>query len=273
MRSLACHLETHVGARKHLCPVQDCGLTFVQKVGLTKHLESHGESRFKCEHCGNRFFRAESLRNHLNKCHGQEETFQCSYCGQWFVDHDSLKSHSKTKHKVATPGHKPCRLCGDFIPSSSVKKHFKEKHLKDLELEQSPCQFCGLQLSSLLLRSHTRKEHPEEVQDEFLEDPETQELEKMLEEVVGGRNRRSRKQEGHEQEARLEVVEEAEAAAPGQTTCSCPHCGKSLLQQTLKQHLQTVHPQVVVTAQCATDCCTRLEVKAAEPAPANSSNV
>ena len=77
-------------------------------------MECHGESRFRCEQCGDKFFRAESLRSHLKKIHDQvifssynyllkcfkEETFQCTYCGKWFLNHETLKSHSKHEHKV-----------------------------------------------------------------------------------------------------------------------------------------------------------------------------
>ena len=139
VRSLPGHLETHVGERKHKCSHQGCDLSFVQKVSLTKHMESHEESRHKCDLCGERFFRAESVRNHLRKQHGQVETFRCSYCGKWFSDHNALREHSKSEHKVANPGHRPCVLCGDIVTGSAVRKHFRDKHLHELKVADS-CQ-------------------------------------------------------------------------------------------------------------------------------------
>ena len=135
VRSLPGHLETHVGERKHKCSHQGCDLAFVQKVSLTKHMESHEESRHKCDLCGEKFFRAESVRNHLRKQHGQVETFRCSYCGQWFSDHTSLREHSKSEHNVANAGHRPCVLCGEIVTASAMKKHFRDKHLKELKVK------------------------------------------------------------------------------------------------------------------------------------------
>ena len=110
---------------RYKCTHEGCDLAFVQKVSLTKHMESHGESRFRCEQCGHKFFRAESLRNHLRRAHGQEETFQCSYCGEWFTDSAGLRKHSKEEHRVVAAGHRPCLLCGEIVAASNVRRHFR----------------------------------------------------------------------------------------------------------------------------------------------------
>jgi len=206
----------------------------------------------KCDLCGERFFRAESVRNHLRKQHGQVETFRCTYCGKWFSDHDALREHSKSEHKVANPGHRPCVLCGEIVTGSAVRKHFRVKHLNELKVEESPCQFCGVQLNSLLLRQHMRNVHPDEVQDEFLEEPEMRELEKIAEEVMTPNSRkvvRRKRREGSKEDTGERVAEEASEEAIVEAACNpsgvsnCPHCNKTLPVASLQHHLRTAHSQ------------------------------
>ena len=87
------------------------------------------------------------------------------------------------------------------------------------------------------------------VQDEFLEEPEMRELEKIAEEVMTPRKvvRRTRR-EGSKEETEEKIAETEEAIIGGTSNygdvSNCPHCNKTLPVGSLQHHLRTAHSQV-----------------------------
>ena len=90
------------------------------------------------------------------------------------------------------------------------------------------------------------------VQDEFLEEPEMRELEKIAEEVMTPSRKvvRRKRREGSKEERGERVAEEAseeaivEGAYNPSTVSNCPHCNKTLPVASLQHHLRTAHSQV-----------------------------
>ena len=90
------------------------------------------------------------------------------------------------------------------------------------------------------------------VQDEFLEEPEMRELEKIAEEMMTPRQagRRKRGEESSKKEEKGENIGEASDQAIFEAgTCigdvsNCPHCNKTFPVGSLQHHLRTAHSQV-----------------------------
>ena len=88
------------------------------------------------------------------------------------------------------------------------------------------------------------------VQDEFLEEPEMRELEKIAEEVMTPRKlTRRKRREGSNEETGEKIAEASEQAIIEGTgnysdVSNCPHCNKTLPVGSLQHHLRTAHSQV-----------------------------
>ena len=88
------------------------------------------------------------------------------------------------------------------------------------------------------------------VQDEFLEEPEMRELEKIAEEVMTPRKLiRRKRREGSNEETGEKIAEASEEAIIEGTSnygevSNCPHCNKTLPVGSLQHHLRTAHSQV-----------------------------
>ena len=75
-----------------------CPKTFGQKRNLTRHMLTHEEAKYSCQHCNKLFHRTDLLSKHQTKCLPKNET-NCDMCGKTL----SKKSHL-TRHK------KVCKL-------------------------------------------------------------------------------------------------------------------------------------------------------------------
>ena len=113
------------------------------------------------------------------------------------------------------------------------------------------------------MRQHMRNIHPDEVcsnmnpitladvnfkvQDEFLEEPEMRELEKIAEEVMTprqvGRRKREEVSKGEKVAAEEESIVEGVCSSNSDVS-DCPHCNKTLPVGSLQHHLRTAHSQV-----------------------------
>ena len=113
------------------------------------------------------------------------------------------------------------------------------------------------------MRQHMRNIHPDEVcsnmnpitladvnfkvQDEFLEEPEMRELEKIAEEVMTprqvGRRKREEASKGEKVAAEEESIVEGVCSSNSDVS-DCPHCNKTLPVGSLQHHLRTAHSQV-----------------------------
>ncbi|XP_066558306.1 zinc finger protein 335 isoform X2 [Amia ocellicauda] len=121
-KRLTQHMKTHSTEKPHMC--DKCGKSFKKrytfKMHLLTHIQSYGNSRFKCEFCEYTCDNKKLLLNH-QLSHTSDKPFKCDYCKYSTTKEDFLVSHMAIKHT----GEKPfsCELC-----------HFMTKHKKNLRL-------------------------------------------------------------------------------------------------------------------------------------------
>ena len=69
--------------------------TFIQGRHLSRHRKKvHGEKKYSCEECGEKFDFRTNLKRHLRTYSG-EKHFSCDICGRAFGLKEALDSHLK----------------------------------------------------------------------------------------------------------------------------------------------------------------------------------
>nr|XP_040049537.1 zinc finger protein 335-like isoform X1 [Gasterosteus aculeatus aculeatus]XP_040049538.1 zinc finger protein 335-like isoform X1 [Gasterosteus aculeatus aculeatus] len=121
-KRLTQHMKTHSSEKPHMC--DKCGKSFKKrytfKMHLLTHIQSLGDSKFKCEFCDYTCDNKKLLLNH-QLSHTNDRPFKCDYCKYSTSKEEFLVSHLAIKHT----GEKPfsCEMC-----------HFTTKHRKNLRL-------------------------------------------------------------------------------------------------------------------------------------------
>lgn len=121
-KRLTQHMKTHSAEKPHMC--DKCGKSFKKrytfKMHLLTHIQSLGDSKFKCEFCDFTCDNKKQLLNH-QLSHTNDRPFKCDYCKYTTAKEEFLVSHMAIKHT----GEKPfsCNMC-----------HFMTKHRKNLRL-------------------------------------------------------------------------------------------------------------------------------------------
>lgn len=112
------HINTHTGARPHLC--SDCGIGFTQSYALSLHMKKHREEFHECDKCSAKYVSLRELRLHVIKCDGSktsrgragvrkagknrimDKIYRCTVaaCEARFAFKVSIHSHMKNVHNM-----------------------------------------------------------------------------------------------------------------------------------------------------------------------------
>ncbi|XP_050091261.1 gastrula zinc finger protein XlCGF28.1-like [Anopheles aquasalis] len=125
---LRIHMMRHQGIKKYECP--HCGMKKTTKNELRIHINHHTKERLSiCSTCGQSFTSSGNLARHVRIVHRGIKAFKCQHCGQSFAKAETLKHHVMTH-----TGERPhaCAECGKrFIQLVALRTHIKT-HAKAL---------------------------------------------------------------------------------------------------------------------------------------------
>lgn len=118
-------LKKHILASHHNktpfgCPL--CGLSFVEKNLLERHVVTHADERhFSCTVCNQLFRKKSHVARHMKDAHSIERTrYMCNDCDKVFFRKGPLKQHLKTHNKDLLT----CTQCGQaFCDVAELKSH------------------------------------------------------------------------------------------------------------------------------------------------------
>ena len=103
--SLTNHIQ-HVHGELMNCKV--CDFSTRNRQVLSRHIETHGEPKFKCSTCGKMFRKKNTLIAHELQ-HAGIVTCNCSICGKGFTHTAALGQHRRLVHKIVGPNAKPSK--------------------------------------------------------------------------------------------------------------------------------------------------------------------
>lgn len=175
------HEKQHLVSGRYDCII--CEQSYDSRNKLSMHFKSHLRVKdFICQHCGKEFLRLNSMRRHVQICHGgmriqcpickkflrghlsehmrtheKKRPHKCPDCGQCFTQSTQLTVH-KRSHTGARPY--PCRICDrPFSHSNALMLHIR-RHTGEKPFD---CAMCPLSFSQLPhMKAHMRKIHGKE---------------------------------------------------------------------------------------------------------------
>ncbi|XP_039287884.1 zinc finger protein 846 [Nilaparvata lugens] len=127
-----------------------CGKIFISDDRLQIHVNIyHGEKKFLCEGCGDKFSTKDSLRAHKRRHSGQ---FVCQYCGLATNSNSGLIEHMRTH-----TGEKPfvCDICGQKHTTKNGLNAHKRGHTKEHLFKCNVCGYSAANQSSIYMHRAT----------------------------------------------------------------------------------------------------------------------
>ncbi|XP_011561571.3 zinc finger protein 34 isoform X1 [Plutella xylostella] len=172
------HEKQHLVSGRFQCSI--CSMSYDCRSRLSLHVKSHlNIKEFVCQYCGKEFLRPNSMRRHVEICHGgqtiqcpicrkrlkghltehlrthdNKRPHECPDCGQRFTQSTQLTVHRRS-HTGARPY--PCRICRrPFTHSNAMMLH----HRRHTGEKPFSCPMCPMAFSQLPhMKAHMMKIH------------------------------------------------------------------------------------------------------------------
>lgn len=150
---LSLHVKKHLNIKDYVC--QYCGKEFLRPNSVRRHIEiCHGGFRIQCPIC------LKHLKGHLTehlRTHDNKRPHKCPECGQGFTQATQLTVHLRS-HTGARPY--PCRICDrPFTHSNALMLHIR-RHTGE---KPFTCAMCPNSFSQLPhMKAHMKKIHGKE---------------------------------------------------------------------------------------------------------------
>ena len=143
------HLLAHYEGNPYRCNV--CGKSFVEKYGLSKHMNIHTGAGFVCSYCGKVCATNSNLQSHI-RIHTGEKNFKCDVCGKCFGYKIQLKEHMVKEHNAGPQ--LSCSSCGKMYASQGQLNEHMRSHSDETPFQ---CKYCGNKYKHRIGQKHYKK--------------------------------------------------------------------------------------------------------------------
>ena len=92
------HKVVHQTIRTHFCMAQNCGHSFMRKVDMTIHVQTHDKDTWQCAECDWTTTCKKYLQAHLIG-HQEDLRYKCDQCDKKCKFHEQLHRHKQKEHK------------------------------------------------------------------------------------------------------------------------------------------------------------------------------
>ncbi|KAJ8928655.1 hypothetical protein NQ314_018749 [Rhamnusium bicolor] len=101
-----------------------CDKYFETASKLRQHIKYHGEKKFECDTCGEKFLYNYLAEKHKRRVHLNELPIKCDLCDKRFANNYHLQQHEKVVHLGVRH---PCYTCNKvFTTVKYLKEHVKK---------------------------------------------------------------------------------------------------------------------------------------------------
>ncbi|XP_050531230.1 transcription factor IIIA-like [Daktulosphaira vitifoliae] len=151
---------------KHLCPFENCSLSFSRPYRLRIHIQRHrGIKEFGCPMCDRGYHRQQHLQRHIVEAHQNqprlEEALPCDHCDRLFNTKWGLQRHqARIKNPIERIRRHCCKVCGKkFFTNHDLDRH-SLRHDR-FKCDMPDCPLSHREFNWLLYSKHMEKYHCE----------------------------------------------------------------------------------------------------------------